>query len=61
MDSEILIFAAVNMIGGVLALGFVHFYYLPNMETSSIEPALYEVAQRQSLPSNPNAPTATLR
>ncbi|WP_156379747.1 MULTISPECIES: hypothetical protein [unclassified Rhizobium] len=53
MDSEILIFAAMNVIGGVLALGFVHFYYLPNVEKSSIEPALYEVTQRETLAVDP--------
>ncbi|PYE27012.1 hypothetical protein C8J32_102637 [Rhizobium sp. PP-CC-3A-592] len=53
MDSEILIFAAMNVIGGLLALGFVHFYYLPNVETSRIEPALYDVTQRESIPIEP--------
>ncbi len=53
MDSEILIFAAMNVIGGLLALGFVHFYYLPNVETSRIEPALYDVTQRESISIEP--------
>ena len=53
MDREIIIFAAMNVIGGILALGFVHFYYLPNVETSRIEPALYDVTQRESISSEP--------
>lgn len=53
MDSEIIIFGAVNVIGGLLALGFVHFYYLPSVETSIIEPALFEIAQRDSIAGTP--------
>lgn len=53
MDREILIFAAMNVIGGLLAFVFVHVYYLPNVENSTIEPALYELTQRDHLAVDP--------
>jgi hypothetical protein len=56
MDSEILIFGAMNLVGGALALFLAHAYYLPKMETSTIEPALYEVSQRETLPVEPFRP-----
>lgn len=53
MDSEIVIFGAVGMIGGALALLLAHFYTLPNIENSSRQPAFLEFTQRERMPVEP--------